>query len=134
MKRTFAKRGIMSLVAGFFLFGFMLLSAVRVEAQANWVSSDEAKLRLLQAINEEHLVIGASQPGQPAYENAMVAAIYYKAIYVLINDGISVDQAVGQGINALATGRNAGFTPNQYVASSSSQGLVSDATDLLTDN
>ena len=133
MKRTFAKRGFMSLVAGFFLVGFMLLSAARAEAQVNWVSSAEAKVRLEQEIKDQHIVIGASQPGQPAYENAMVIAIYYKAIYGLIVDGISVEQAVNQGFSVLATGVNAGFTPSQYVASNTSQGIVADVTDLLTD-
>lgn len=133
MKRTFAKRGFMSFVAGFFLFGFMLLSSVRVEAQSNWVTSDEAKSRLEQAIKDQHVVIGASLPGQPAYEDAMVVAVYYKAIYGLIVDGISVEQAVSQGFSVVATGVHAGFTPSQYVASSAPQGIISDVTDLLTD-
>lgn len=123
----------MSFVAGFFLFGFMLLSSVRAEAQANWVSSDEAKSRLEQAIKDQHVVLGASQPGQPVYEDAMVVAVYYKAIYSLIVDGISVEQAVNQGMSVLATGVNAGFTPSQYTASNAPQGIVTDVTDLLTD-
>ena len=134
MKRTFAKRGLMSLVAGFFLFGFMLLSAVRAEAQANWVSSDEAKARLLQEINNVyHPIIASGQPGQQAHDNAMAVVTYYKAIYSLINDGQSVSAAVGQGMSVLATGVHAGFAPNQYVAQNQAQGVVADVTDLLTD-
>jgi hypothetical protein len=62
----------------------------------------------------------------------MVVAVYYKAIYSLVSDGFSVSQAVSQGMSVLATGVNPGFTPAMYVAQNNAQGIVADASDLLT--
>ena len=128
MKGTFAKRGLMSLVAGFFLFGFLLLSAGRAEAQTtNWVGVDEAKVRLEQAVKNQHNVLASN----PQDMNALVHAYYYKEIYVLINDGVSVQDAVINGLGSIS----ARVDPNLPIDKTKMQSFKSlqdEATDLLS--
>lgn len=136
MKRTFAKRSFMTLVAGFFLLGFMLLTAVRAEAQT-WVAPDEAKTRLVNEVNAQHSIMSSTQPGTNDYANALVRAYYYKAIFALVNDGTSVSQAVTDGLGRMKL--MTADDPNLPVIDSSNPGqdasaaLVQEATDLLTD-
>lgn len=136
MKRTFAKRSFMTLVAGFFLFGFMLLTAARAEAQT-WVTPDEAKTRLVAEVNDQHNILSSTQPGTSDYSNALVRAYYYKAIYALVSDGTSVAQSVTDGLGRMKVKTE--NDPNLPVIDSSNPGvdasaaLLQEATDLLTD-
>ena len=128
MKGTFAKRGLMSLVAGFFLFGFLLLSAGRVEAQTtNWVGVDEAKVRLEQAVKNQNVVLTAN----PQDMNALIHAYYYKEIYALINDGISVPEAVVNGLGSISARLDPNF-PIDKTKMQSFKSLQDEATDLLS--
>lgn len=126
----------MTLVAGFFLLGFMLLTAVRAEAQT-WVAPDEAKTRLVNEVNAQHSIMSSTQPGTNDYANALVRAYYYKAIFALVNDGTSVSQAVTDGLGRMKL--MTADDPNLPVIDSSNPGqdasaaLVQEATDLLTD-
>ena len=128
MKGTFAKRGLMSLVAGFFLFGFLLLSAGRAEAQTtNWVGVDEAKVRLEQAVKNQNVVLTAN----PQDMNALIHAYYYKEIYALINDGISVPEAVVNGLGSISARLDPNF-PIDKTKMQSFKSLQDEATDLLS--
>lgn len=128
MKGTFAKRGLMSLVAGFFLFGFLLLSAGRAEAQTtNWVGVDEAKVRLEQAVKNQNVVLTAN----PQDMNALIHAYYYKEIYALINDGTSVPEAVVNGLGSISARLDPNF-PIDKTKMQSFKSLQDEATDLLS--
>ena len=76
MKRTFAKQGLLSLVAGFFLFGFLLLSANRAEAQASWMQPDQAKQVLLSEVNTITGDLQALTTGTPDYKDKLAHVIY----------------------------------------------------------
>jgi len=118
----------MSLVAGFFLFGFLLLSAGRVEAQTtNWVGVDEAKVRLEQAVKNQNVVLTAN----PQDMNALIHAYYYKEIYALINDGISVPEAVVNGLGSISARLDPNF-PIDKTKMQSFKSLQDEATDLLS--
>ena len=128
MKRTFAKRGFMSLVAGFFLLGMLLLSAQVTAQSSNWVNSDEAKVRLEQAVKDQHQILAS----QPTNNDAMLHATYYKAIYRLIADGSSVEVAVTEAMGSVLTSVDPAV-PASSTMSGAGQGLLNDATALLTD-
>ena len=128
MKRTFAKRGFMSLVAGFFLIGMLLLSAQATAQSTNWVNSDEAKVRLEQAVKDQHQILAS----QPTNNDAMLHATYYKAIYRLIADGSSVEVAVTEAMGSVLTSVDPAV-PASSTMSGAGQGLLDDATALLTD-
>ena len=128
MKRTFAKRGFMSLVAGFFLIGMLLLSAQATAQSTNWVNSDEAKVRLEQAVKDQHQILAS----QPTNNDAMLHATYYKAIYRLIADGSSVEAAVTEAMGSVLTSVDPAV-PASSTMSGAGQGLLNDATALLTD-
>ena len=128
MKRTFAKRGFMSLVAGFFLIGMLLLSAQATAQSTNWVNSDEAKVRLEQAVKDQHQILAS----QPTNNDAMLHATYYKAIYRLIADGSSVEAAVTEAMGSVLTSVDPAV-PASSTMSGAGQGLLDDATALLTD-
>lgn len=92
MKRTFAKQGLMSLLAGFFLFGCLMLTAGNVAAQQlNWYQSDQAKQILVDEVTDLHNAI----PGLTgiALENAYIQVSYYKAIFTRIDGGMSTSEA-----------------------------------------
>lgn len=125
----------MSLVSGFLLFGFMLLTAVRAEAQsANWVTPDEAKTRLFTKVSQQHDIISSNQVGTPDYNDAMMRATYYKEVYRIINDGVTVSEAVQSGLSAVTTGTDANSIPVQDGSTPQSplQYLIDEATLLLT--
>jgi hypothetical protein len=116
----------------------MLLAAVRAEAQTpNWVNPDEAKTRLVDAVNQQHNILGSTQPGTNDYANALVRAYYFKAIFALVSDGTSVSQAVNDGLGRMKM--QTANDPNLPAVDSSNPGqdasaaLVQEATDLLTD-
>lgn len=124
----------MTLVSGFFLLGFLLLSASRAEAQTNWVSADEAKTRLAQQIVDVyHPVIQQGTPGAN-YDNALRHAVFYKAIYQLIVDGSTVADAVTKGFETFSTAADPALQAGSKSGSQpGSNPLMKDAVDLLTD-
>ena len=93
MKRTFAKQGLMSLMAGFFLFGMLLLTATRSEAQTNWMQPDQAQLVLVSKLGNLATDINSLPPGSTPYTDALIHAYYYKGIYNRITEGMTVEQA-----------------------------------------
>ena len=93
MKRTFAKQSLMSLVAGFFLFG-MLLTANRSEAQTNWMQPAEAQQVLISQLNNLRNDIANNPPGSGAHTNALIHAYYYKGIFVRLDEGMTTEASV----------------------------------------
>jgi hypothetical protein len=143
MKRTFAKRSLMSLVAGFFLFGFMLLSAGRVEAQTiggehNWVQSDQAQLSLITTVNGLYNDLATLTPGTPAHNNKLAHAVYYRVINRKIGEGMFVGLAAKDALEIFNGKDGVGAIGSQLDLSGISvdaglkQQLYNDAVSLLT--
>ena len=104
MKRTFANRGLMSLLAGFFLFGFLLLSGNRAEAQTyNWMQSNEAKQVLLTEVNTMYGSLQNLTPGSQAYNDVLAHAIYYRMIYRKIDQGGAVEPSTLEALSVFST-------------------------------
>jgi hypothetical protein len=142
MKRTFATKGLMSLVAGFFLFGFLLLAA-RAEAQTqNWMSPAQAETELTGKINDLYDDVSQGVPGTPVYNDALTHFLYYRVILFKIQEGSSVPDAVDNGLDFfngnLAGGGNFKAAPpaqelgNITLTKGDLQNLRNDAVDLLT--
>jgi len=92
MKKTFANRSL-SLLAGFFLFGILLLTASRAEAQTyNWKTPLDAQQSLLQAMTVQRTNM-ASLPAGPALDNATAHFYYYQSISEKLNEGMFVEKA-----------------------------------------
>lgn len=136
MKRTFANRSLMSLLAGFFLFGFLLLSGNRAEAQTyNWMQSNEAKQVLLTEVNNVYGNLQQMTPGTQAYNDALAHAIYYRMIYRKIDQGDTVEQSAIQALNVFSTTPGVGtgaFVADITVTKALKQTLYNDAVGLLT--
>lgn len=143
MKRTFAKRGLMSLVAGFFLFGVLLLTAGRAEAQTvgtqyEWKGVDEARQALEQEVINLANQLSTMQPGTTNYNNKLAHALYYRVIRQQINQGSPVVSAVDSALDVVSGNSNASQAgePNRFsditVDNALRQQLKSDAIDLLT--
>ncbi len=139
MKRTFAKQGLMSLVAGFFLFGFMLLTGNRAEAQTyNWMQSDQAQQVLVATVQTLQGNLQGMTPGTQPYNDALIRAYYYKAIYRSIDGGTSVEQSVSAALSIFSPAPNApSIKPNEVVTDvpvdkPKQQVLLIEATGLLT--
>ena len=143
MKRTFAKRSLMSLVAGFFLFGFMLLSAGRVEAQTiggehNWIESDQAQLSLVSTVNNLYDEMANLTPGTPAHNNKLAHAVYYRVINRKIGEGMFVGLAAKDALEIFNGKDGQGAIGSQLDLSGVSvdaalkQQLFNDAVSLLT--
>lgn len=99
MKRMFAKQSLMSLVAGFFLFGLML-TANRSEAQGVWKQPADAQQALATAIKTQlYPTMAANPPGSAQYIDAAMHAYYYKAIHARIDEGMTVADAVTKSLN-----------------------------------
>jgi hypothetical protein len=143
MKRTFAKRSLMSLVAGFFLFGFMLLTAGRAEAQTlgaehNWIEADQAQLELVAKVTSLYNEIALLTPGTPGHNNKLAHALYYRMIHRKIGDGVYVGIATKDALE-IFSGTNGGGTlattldlSGVSVDNALKQELYNDAVDLLT--
>lgn len=109
MKRTFAKRGLMSLVAGFFLFGVLMLTASRAEAQTagtpyTWMGSDEARQELEVAVVDLYNQLALLQPGTPNYNTKLAHAYYYRVIRQQITQGTAVIIAVDSALEIVSGG------------------------------
>ncbi|TNE60303.1 MAG: hypothetical protein EP344_07630, partial [Bacteroidetes bacterium] len=94
MKSTSTKRGILPLLSGFFLVGFLLLTGTRAEAQDlnNWLQSDQAKSTLEVEIKAIHADLPNLAGAQ--LNEAKAHVYYYKSIYLRLNDGEPVATAV----------------------------------------
>lgn len=126
MKRTFAKRGFMSLVAGFFLFGVLMLTTVRAQAQSgatphNWIGSDQATLKLEQEVTSLYTQLSALQPGTPNYNNKLAHALYYRVIRREVKQGTFVMSAVDTALEFVSN-------PGGSFASADGSGLFDDIT------
>jgi len=105
MKVTTAKHGFLSLVSAFFLFGFLLLTAGRAEAQVlgsqslNWMQADQAATELLTEINKQHNIVTQSTPGTPQHTDALTHLYYYRVIHFKITEGSTVPEAVVSGLH-----------------------------------
>lgn len=143
MKRTFAKRSLMSLVAGFFLFGFMLLTAGRAEAQTlgaehNWIEADQAQLELVAKVTSLYNEIALLTPGTPGHNNKLAHALYYRMIHRKIGEGVYVGIATKDALDIFSGTSGAGTLANSLDLSGVSvdtalkQELYNDAVDLLT--
>ena len=138
MKRTFANQSLMSLVAGFFLFGILMLTANRSEAQTNWKQPADAQLAIKTALGNLRNDVAANPPGSAAYNDAMIHAYYYKAIYVHVDEGMTVADAVKSSLEIFPIGGNQSFNvvamPNGInvpVDKTKRAALLLDATALL---
>lgn len=134
----FAKQSLMSLVAGFFLFGLML-TANRSEAQGVWKQPADAQQALATAIKTQlYPTMASNAPGSAQYIDAAMHVYYYKAIHTRINEGMSVADAVSQSLNifpektgsGVSSGANYPEIPVQ-VDKTKRQILLADATTLL---
>ncbi len=136
MKRTFANRGLMSVLAGFFLFGFLLLSGNRAEAQTyNWMQSNEAKQVLLSEVNTVYGNLQQLTPGTQAYNDALAHAIYYRMIYRKVDQGGAVEQSTIEALNVFSTTpgvATGAFAADVTVTKALKQVLYNDAVGLLT--
>ena len=143
MKRTFAKRSLMSLVAGFFLFGFLFLTAGRAEAQTiggeyNWMESDQAQLSLVTTVNGLYTDLAGLQPGTPGHNNKLAHAVYYRMIHRKIGEGMFVGQAtkdaleIFNGTNGKGTIGSSLDLSGVSVDAALKQQLYNDALGLLT--
>ena len=139
MKRTCAKQGMMTLVAGFFLLGFMLFTGNRAEAQSyNWMQSDQAQQVLVTKVTDLQSSLQGMTPGTQNYNEALIRAYYYKAIYRDIAGGASVEQSVSSGLKIFSPAPNApSIKTNEVVTDVAvdkpkQQVLLSEATGLLT--
>lgn len=139
MKKVIAKQGLMSLLAGFFLFGFLMLTANRAEAQdANWMQTDQAKQALVTAVNDLHAALPNLQGAQK--EDAYRHVSYYKAIFAKVDEGVPTYEAAVSALSIFdAVGAGAGFTravpPSDVtgpVTKAVLDALFQDAEDLLT--
>ncbi|GAB4500059.1 MAG: hypothetical protein OHK0019_37980 [Saprospiraceae bacterium] len=134
----------MSLVAGFFLFGILLLAAGRVEAQTvstqyEWKGVDEARQSLESAVIGLYDELSALQPGTVNYNNKLSHAVYYRLIRQQINQGnpvvLAVDNALEVVSNSASGSSQAteqGVLSDITVDAALKQQLKNDAIDLLT--
>lgn len=143
MKRTFAKRSLMSLVAGFFLVGFMLLTAGRAEAQTlgaehNWMGVDQAKQTLVTTATSLYNDLATMQPGTPAHNNKLAHAMYYRMIHRKLGEGTYVGIATKEALEIFSGKNDQGSLGTSLdlsgvsVDASLKQQLYNDAVDLLT--
>ena len=143
MKKTLAKQSLLSLVAGFFLFGLMLLSANRAGAQDinhNWMQSDNAQQVLKAEVGNLSSNLGLLQPGSPAYNDVLSHIYLYKEVYRdLVNNGTDVRQAVENGVGYMHSFDPSGNTsvvapqPAEITVNATLlTTLQADITDLLT--
>ncbi len=130
MKRTFAKRGMMPLLVGFFLFGVLMLTAGKASAQTyNWMQPAQAVPVLLTEAENQKVVVNANTPGTPAYENAMVHVLFYHGIINEIDGGNGVGGAVQAAFDKLTTGSS---VYSVSLSKSAKQALFNDAVGKLT--
>lgn len=133
----------MSLVAGFFLFGVLLLTAGRAEAQTvgtpyEWKGVDDARQALEQEVINLANQLSTMQPGTTNYNNKLAHALYYRVIRQQINQGSPVVSAVDSALDVVSGNSNASQAgePNRFsditVDNALRQQLKSDAIDLLT--
>ncbi|MCB0542533.1 MAG: hypothetical protein KDC70_03395 [Saprospiraceae bacterium] len=139
MKRTFAKKSPMSLLAGFFLFGFLLLTAGRAEAQTyNWMQSDQAQQTIKQEVTTLQTSLQGLTPGTQSYNDVLIHAHYYKAIYRRIVGGMSVEQSVTKALDIFPDAANlssdtaADSFTGFFVSKSTKESLSNEATGKLT--
>ena len=144
MKRTFAKQGLMSFVAGLFLFGVLLFTAGRAEAQTvttqyDWMGTDQARVELEQEVTNLYNQLASLQPGTSSYNNKLAHAYYYRMIRRQISQGSSVVTAVDNALEVISGNTNGASQAGDSssfsdisVDSSLKQQLKNDAIDLLT--
>lgn len=139
MKRTFANKSLLSHVAGFFLFGFLMLSAVRADAQTyNWMGSDQAQLTLLAEVTLRQTQLQQQTPGSQGYNDNLAHAYYYKEIHRNIGSGKTVEQSVNDALKIFTDNPGgASLTPVNMVTDLTitkpqKEALRDDAIDLLT--
>ena len=102
MKVTTAKHGLRSIVTALFLFGALLFSASRANAQTyNWMTESQALVALDNSLNLLVLDQSNYTPGSTPWTNIENHIHYYKIVYNSINDGSSVPNAVDNGLLAL---------------------------------
>jgi hypothetical protein len=106
MKRTFANQSLMSLVAGFFLFGILMLTANRSEAQTNWMQPAQAQQAIKTEMGNLRNIVAANPPASASYNDAMIHAYYYKAIYARLEEGMTVPDAVNSSLSIFPMGGN----------------------------
>lgn len=97
MKKTFANLVQKSLVAALLVFGALLFSTSRAEAQGgaknlgvNWVDAGEAMLRLQTDVENLHNDPQVNSVGSDSY----IRVRYYKAVYRRIGSGEPIVYAV----------------------------------------
>ncbi|TNE52305.1 MAG: hypothetical protein EP344_15825 [Bacteroidetes bacterium] len=107
MKKAMVKRGLRVFSAVFILFGTLLLTATRADAQGlddmqgqnlNWVSEAEAMVVLEAQMELLGNDLAVLTPGTPTYNDILNHFTYYKLIYSELEDG--------QTTTKLATDKN----------------------------
>lgn len=106
MNRTFAKRGLQSIVAMFLLVGAMLFTASQATAQkvkttsssaqiSNLANSTDAVAILMNQIeNAAHPQLKNAQPGTQQFEEWTARAYYWKRMIAMIGEGTTVSAAL----------------------------------------
>lgn len=135
----------MSLVAGFFLFGMLMLTASRAEAQTlggqyNWKGVDQARVDLESEVgNLYNNVLPGLTQGTQNYNNKLAEAYYFRMIHRQIGQGISVPFAVDSALEAISGNTNSASQAGEPNAFSDitvdpllKQTLKNKAVDLLT--
>lgn len=70
----------------------------------DWKTAPEAMQILNDQINQLDVQIAGLTPGTPAYQDVFNHLTYYKLIYVSLEDGVSVGEAVNGNLYAVETG------------------------------
>lgn len=134
MKKMFAKQGLMSLLASFFLFGLMMFGTNSADAQKlnyNWKQSDQAQTALGTAVRDLHDLL----PGLTgnALNNTKAKVYYYKEMIHMIQDGTVVPLAVINGLSIFNTPGSKVDAPTDVVVDNNLRTILqNDATTLLT--
>ncbi|MBL7776338.1 MAG: hypothetical protein JNK89_10080 [Saprospiraceae bacterium] len=114
MKKAMAKHLLRLSAAVFILFGAMLVTSTRADAQGldvtigqgqnlNWVSSAEAMSLLDAQLISMGNDLKNFTPGTAPYNNLLNYITYYKLIYTGIEDGTTVQQSATTNISVVRT-------------------------------
>ncbi len=79
---------------------------ITAPAQGNFVNSDEAGVILYDAVQVLGNQMGSMTPGSPLYNATRRKALYYKGIYIEIQNGHTVSESIGLGFQHLLNNLN----------------------------
>lgn len=127
------KKMLMKLVAAFFFFAAMAFASTASAQALNW-KTEQAAIQVLKGEVAKYDAALNGTPGTTDYNNALRHVVYYKAIMILISNGVATPVAAEQGLT------DAAGVLNDPASSTLPSGpktadvaLYNEAVDLLTD-